>query len=232
MQISFRNQLNADFPHIVTAGLPGCYLPDEVVTLDNRDEAIEFCESSILDFLESSELTDSAIESKHDEACESIRETGVATVLERQWTIDVSPEDHELLAIAKHADCEPDEVSEERFNHYGLRVFSVGRAEYAIGTDLECDEACKAYTLEALWAFNSEFLANYTVLTADELDSLRGDRCEDCNAAIVALVGDDIDELVEDAIGCDGRGHFLADYDGYEYDVRLADTEYFIYRIN
>lgn len=233
MKLTFENQLHADFPHVVTVGLPGCYLPDEVITTDNRDDAIEVCDESILDYLESDcELTDSAVETLHDEAMNSIRETGIATVKNRQWSCDISQEDHELLAIARHDGVQPDEVSEQRFDHYGLRVFSVGNREYAIGTDLESDEACREAILESLWAFNADFLAPYTVLTAAEIEACRGDRCEDFNPAAIALVGDQLDDLVDDAIGLDGRGRFLSNYDGDETEISIADEQLFVYRIN
>jgi hypothetical protein len=56
-------------------------------------------------------------------------------------------------------------------------------------------------------------------LTADDIEAMRGDRCESVNDAFLALVGDNFDRLVEDAIAADGRGHFLNTWDGEEYDL-------------
>ena len=37
-----------------------------------------------------------------------------------------------------------------------------------------------------------------------------------------------MDELIEEAVSLDGRGHFLASYDGHENE----HNDYFIYRTN
>ena len=38
----------------------------------------------------------------------------------------------------------------------------------------------------------------------------------------------DINDFVNDAIGCDGRGHFMSSYDGNEEEL----NELLIYRVN
>ena len=40
----------------------------------------------------------------------------------------------------------------------------------------------------------------------------------------------DIDALIEDGLDTDGLGNVLATYDGDEYDVKIGDTYYFVYR--
>lgn len=54
--------------------------------------------------------------------------------------------------------------------------------------------------------------------------------CESCNEFIRALIDGTcgIDEFVREAIMSDGRGHFIATYDGEENE----QDEYFIYRVN
>ena len=37
------------------------------------------------------------------------------------------------MALAKHLECDPSELSEERHDHYGLTVYSLGSQEYAVG---------------------------------------------------------------------------------------------------
>ena len=59
---------------------------------------------------------------------------------------------------------------------------------------------------------------------------------EDANDALAEMIKD-FDEFVEDAVACDGRGHFLAGYDGVEHEVTYksidnVETDYYIYRRN
>jgi hypothetical protein len=58
-------------------------------------------------------------------------------------------------------------------------------------------------------------------------DKMRETLCEDANELVQSMVGDRLDELVTDAIGADGRGHFLASYDGDEVEGGAA----YLYRI-
>lgn len=132
-------------------------------------------------------------------------------------TTTIDPKLAALIAVEGDS---PEDYSEESYDHYGLTVFSMGRMEWAIGTDEECDEACKAYIRETLWAFNPEFLEDYMPEGVDaETIKLLQAKCEDANPAILKLVGNRFDELADDAIGCDGRGHFLAGYDGHEIEL-------------
>lgn len=115
-------------------------------------------------------------------------------------------------------------------HHWDLPVYEIDGGEYAIGDDDDCDKAVTDYIKESLWAFTPEFLSDHLAggkLDADDIATLRGDRCEDINDAFLAMV-DDFDALVEDAIASDGRGHFLNPYNGSEEEV----GDYYIYRIN
>lgn len=117
-----------------------------------------------------------------------------------------------------------DDITEESYDHYGMELFSANGCEFAIGTDEEADEAAKQYILDTVWAFNSSFLQYHIeALDSEDIDMLRGDRCEDANDALVKLL-DDEDHFIVDAISCDGRGHFMSSYDGEEQE--------FTYRIN
>jgi len=51
---------------------------------------------------------------------------------------------------------------------------------------------------------------------------------EDANDIMKALVGENIDELVNEAVSSAGRGHFLSSYDGEENE----SGGFFIYRTN
>jgi hypothetical protein len=103
--------------------------------------------------------------------------------------------------------------------------------EYLILTDDEADERCAEYIKETLWAFNANFLAAHLKEGIDqevvELIQSNG-KCESNNSAILSLI-DDLDHLIDDAIKCDGRGHFLAQYDGDEIEL---GNDLFAYRIN
>lgn len=116
-------------------------------------------------------------------------------------------------------------------------LYDVGAAEYLILTDAEADERAADYIRETLWAFNAEFLSAYMPegIDADEIDAIRGDRCEDANDAMVALVNatGSMDDLIRDAIAADGRGHFLGGYDFEEIEHRADDgTYWYAYRVN
>jgi hypothetical protein len=115
-----------------------------------------------------------------------------------------------IIALAEEIDAEPAEIEEERHDCYGLTVLSCGRAEYAVGTDEEADEAweqsldsyiedCITPEIEKIQIGS---LSNY--ITFDE-------------------------EMWKRDAKMDGRGHALASYDGYEMD--LADG-YVAFRIN
>lgn len=134
-------------------------------------------------------------------------------------------------ALSIYLGCEEDEISEG----YDECTFEYGKQEYLVLTEEEADERCKDYILDTLWAFNTSFLTNYiscgnkyedkdlekSLVTLQEL-------CETSNVVIKLLVGNRIDELIEDAISTDSRGVFLASYDGEE----IEEGNYYIYRTN
>ena len=92
----------------------------------------------------------------------------------------------------------------ENYDHYGLRVISVGHEEYAIGTDGECDYAwdmaLESYLEECIYPELSGNLANYF----------------------------DDDKWKSHAMD-DGRGHALSIYDGDEIEL---DAGLYAFRIN
>jgi hypothetical protein len=95
---------------------------------------------------------------------------------------------------------------------------------YMVLTDEEADEKVKEYIKDSVWAFNSSFLASHS--KADEkVFQILAEQCESSNEAVLSLI-DDFDHFVDDAILSDGRGHFLASYNGVEEEY----SNYFIYR--
>lgn len=100
-----------------------------------------------------------------------------------------------VLALAAELDVDPAEISEENYECYGLKVLSHGRAEYAIGTDAEADEAWD----QALDSYLDE---------TDLLDPIPGSLRKYF----------DREAWKRDARH-DGRGHALASYDGDEIEL-------------
>ncbi|MBC42519.1 MAG: hypothetical protein CML19_09875 [Pusillimonas sp.] len=119
--------------------------------------------------------------------------------------------------------------SKESYNHYGLPVYKIGGAEYAIARDdEEAEEACKECIKQSVWAFNANFLASHiSALETEDIERLRGDTCESCNNALLKLI-DDFDAFAEDAISSDGMGNFLAQYDSNV----IEQGEFRLFRIN
>lgn len=120
----------------------------------------------------------------------------------------------------------------EKWDYYGLPVFTDGGQQYAYAADDdEADQACAQYIEQSLWAFRPDFLASETDLPSEVFEILAR-QCESGNDAILKIVERtcSLDSLVESAIGADGRGHFLSSYDGDE--IELDNGNGYLYRIN
>jgi hypothetical protein len=120
---------------------------------------------------------------------------------------------------------------------------------YLVLTDEEANDKCAEYIRESLWAFNTDFILSHCKLPLELEKAIRSFQemeCEGANDAMLALVEKcgDFDKFVEDAISADGRGHFLAGYDGNENEITVTmaktDTDktsdntetFYIYRTN
>lgn len=115
---------------------------------------------------------------------------------------------------------------------------SCNGAEYQVFTEEQANERAKEEILNSLWAFNPDFIIshckNFEKMDCYEFDSAveslrhaQENCCESANGLVFALI-DDMDEFVEDAINADGRGHFLAYYDGVENE----QDNFYIYRVS
>jgi len=136
----------------------------------------------------------------------------------------------QVRALCAHLDCQPDELTLETYENYGLPVYSMGRQEYAIGTDSEADAAVAENIKDSIWAFNASFLASFTGLP-EEMFSGMQDKCEGANDAFLTCVEraeGGLDAFISEAVSADGRGHFLSGYDGEENE----EGEFYIYRTN
>jgi len=131
--------------------------------------------------------------------------------------------------------CDVEELTEAKYDHYGLRIFEVCGLEYAVGTDEECDEAIKQYMQDSVWTFRPEFIASHTKAGASNgmikaITALQ-ESCEDCNEDVKSLI-EDMDEFIEDAVSADGRGMFLSPYDSEEQEIVIDGEYYYAYRVN
>lgn len=128
--------------------------------------------------------------------------------------------------IAQYAQCENVTPSS-----YDANVFDTECGKYMVLTDDEANAYCRDAILESAWAFNKSFLDSHSEIIAsldDETWAAITKQCESSNKAVLAMIVNH-DAFVEDAIDCDGRGHFLSYYDGNE--IELADN-HFAYRMN
>jgi len=112
--------------------------------------------------------------------------------------------DAPLLALADYLAEDPADFTEERGDCYGLTVYSIGRREYAVGTDAEVDEA---------W---DQALDSYL------------DECVLPELPDTAKYYFDRDAWKADARH-DGRGHALSSYDGNELELA---GDFYAFRIN
>ena len=107
--------------------------------------------------------------------------------------------------------------------------------DYLVYTYEEADEAVREYIEETVWAFTPSFLQAHTGVSSDIIKEMQEKMSPSANQAITAMIKD-FDHFVDDAIACDGRGHFLAQYDHEENYVSFSNEEgknvtYFIYRV-
>lgn len=121
--------------------------------------------------------------------------------------------------------------------YYGLEIHDVDDHDYAVGTDEQATAACREYIRDSLWAFRPSFISSYTPEGVDEgvIKCLIEKKYEDANEAVARLIGDRLGDFIDDAIKSDGRGHFLAGYDGNEIDSSDVDglpAGLVAYRIN
>lgn len=113
---------------------------------------------------------------------------------------------------------------------YNSSSYTYGKNEYLVLTDKEANKLCKEFIKESLWAFRSDCIAEYIKanIPTKYIQKMQADMCEGANEIIKGLIGANINSFINDAIYCDGRGHFISSYDGDEIEF----NNYYIYRIN
>lgn len=138
-----------------------------------------------------------------------------------------------IKELSKFLGCEQDEITETTYGTY-----EHGRCEYMVLTNAEAEVEAKKRILDDVWAFRASCLIRhvkgYAKLSQEQektlveaIEMLQDKLCENANPILSAMINN-IDIFVADAIDADGRGHFLASYDGEEVEA----GEFFIYRIN
>lgn len=112
--------------------------------------------------------------------------------------------------------------------------------DYLVLTDEEADKCVYDNIKENVWTFNSNFIIDHTKLpymAEDMIKIYQREKGEEANETLLAII-DDFDDFVDAAIEADGRGHFLATYDGYENEETVIDLDrnieetFYIYRLN
>lgn len=109
---------------------------------------------------------------------------------------------------------------------------NIDAGEYLVLTDKEADDLAEVYIEESLWAFTPSFLEYFTGVDSDVLKKMQETMYENAGPAFQSMIGDKWDEFVEMAIDSDGRGHFIASYNGEENEAQINGKQFFIYRTN
>lgn len=129
---------------------------------------------------------------------------------------------NKIQALAKYLHVDPASI---RTVYWDDQTFNVDGDEYLVLTDDEADARLRADIRESVWAFNLDFIAEHSsVCSANrkafaELVKIAQEKlCESANDLFLSLI-DDFDEFAADAKAIDGRGHFLATYDGNEIEL-------------
>jgi len=133
-----------------------------------------------------------------------------------------------------------EDIEDFEVHDYDKELIEFYGNEWLVLTDIEADNRASDYILDSLWTFHDWFIHGHIRDPNIEVEHLKPilELCENANPIIRAMIGD-IEYFVEDAIKSDGRGQFLARYDGDEIEIETRTTddeghrEYvYIYRVN
>ena len=131
---------------------------------------------------------------------------------------------NKVQAVAEFMDL--NDIGKANITHQDDHYYTFGNQEYMVLTDAEAQDKVAESIKETLWAFKPDILARHSRIEREVLERLQ-DSCETANDAIYKLIKK-YDDLVEDAVGTDGRGHFLSGYDGNENE----QGDFYLYRTN
>ena len=139
---------------------------------------------------------------------------------QRRLKMDIN----KVNAVAEFMDL--NDIGKANITHQDDHYYTFGNQEYMVLTDAEAQDKVAEYIKETVWAFTPDFLASHSGIDREVFKKLQ-ESCETANDAIFKLIKD-FDHFVNDAVGTDGRGHFLSSYDGEEHEK----GEFFLYRTN
>lgn len=127
-------------------------------------------------------------------------------------------------------------VPEEARKEIRKNLRERGGREYIVCSEKSANIRCKRYIRESLWAFKTDFIAKHTKVrlptkAVAALERVQGSLCESANELVFALLRG-FHQFCEEAISLDGRGHFLAGYDGNEIRVDTGSGAFYAYRID
>lgn len=138
--------------------------------------------------------------------------------------------------LANFLEMDRDDLTDEGGNRFSIQS---GSKEYLVLTDEEATQAAREYIRERLWAFNTRFVLGHSKVDSngkphfdrmcEAVAEMQETLCEDANEIVFALI-EDFDAFVADAIRADGRGHFLSQYDGNEWERSADGVRFYIYR--
>lgn len=145
---------------------------------------------------------------------------------ECQEVLEYAENEDLIIALAEEFGCAVKDIVENSSTEY-----QIDGIEYKVLTEEQADEEMVEYVEETLWAFNPSFLADVTDMPIEVFEVLC-EKCEGGNEDIRSIVDKTcgIEELAEEAVRWDGRGHFLNSYDGGEIEISVDGELFYCYR--
>ena len=132
-----------------------------------------------------------------------------------------------ITALSEFLVCDAAEVTEN-----DIGIYNYWDQEYLVLTDVEADEKTRDCVSETVWAFRADWLISnfkecFQDIPVEIVEKMQREMCEDANDILKGMI-DDFDFFVSDSVLSDGRGNFLACYDGDENEI----GNFFVYRVN
>lgn len=149
-------------------------------------------------------------------------------------------EDKKIEALAKFLDIDASRIKktdDEWRDDLDKETLYVVDNDYSfyVADDEQADQLAEQRIKDSLWAFNTSFIAEHSQVIKNSgsrgiaaFDKMQEVLCEDANAIVEAVI-DDMDAFISDAIAADGRGHFIANYDGGENEISVDGHDFNIY---
>jgi hypothetical protein len=130
-------------------------------------------------------------------------------------------------ALAKHLGSPYAEIKQ-----INKLVYQCGETHYYVLSDREANSKAYDSIMESMWAFKPSFILSQANLPENSLEIIEGITgwAEHANEIISRLI-ENKDKFVRDAIRSDGRGQFIAQYDGKEEAIQYDKKWLFIYKI-